>query len=123
MTSAVPDSTGAPEDDAGSALGRWAAGMSRRRFLRTGSVTMAAAAVVGAIPGLPSLLGEAESEAPGSTAMAGAASPALSDAAGLEGPVTAHVSDLSGEVSLFVQDRTIVVRDPALVARLLAAAR
>jgi len=73
--------------------------------------------------GLPSLLGEAESEAPGSGAMAGAASPALSDAAGLEGPVTAHVSDLSGQLSLFVQDRTIVVRDPALVARLLAAAR
>ncbi|MHB8506267.1 MAG: hypothetical protein ACYDEN_11235 [Acidimicrobiales bacterium] len=101
--------------------------MSRRRFLRTGTVTMAAAAAVGAVPGLPGLLGEAESDvpgaAPGATAAAGAVAPSLSVVGALQGPVTAHVSDLSGELSLFVENRTVVVRDPALVARLLAASR
>ncbi len=98
--------------------------MSRRKFLRTGSLTMAAAAAVSAIPGLPSILGDAEADAPGASSAAAGTAPALgSEASGLASPVTAHVSDLSGELSLFVENRTVVVRDPALVARLLAASR
>lgn len=110
------------------AVPRWAADMSRRRFLRTGTIGVAAAGALTAIPGLPALLGDAEADAPGASSAASAAavssaSPALDDASGLTTPLTAHVSDLSGEISLFVEDRTVVVRDPALVARLLAAAR
>jgi hypothetical protein len=101
--------------------------MSRRRFLRTGTIGVAAVGALSAIPGLPSLLGDAEADAPGASSAASAAaasaSPALDDASGLATPLTAHVSDLSGEISLFVENRTVVVRDPALVAKLLAAAR
>ncbi len=123
----LPAATPDPEEETSSGLGGLGSSdMSRRRFLRNGSLTMAAAAAVSAIPGVPALLCDAEADAPaaGSAGAAAASSgPALSDAAGLDSPVTAHVSDLSGELNLFVGDRTVVLRDPALVARILSAAR
>jgi hypothetical protein len=126
--SSLPVAAPDPEEtDSSPGSGSWTADMSRRRFLRTGSLTMAAAAAVSAIPGVPALLGDAEADSPAAgsvgSAAASSAGPALNDAAGLDSPVTAHVSDLSGEVSVFVGDRTVTVRDPALVARILSAAK
>lgn len=126
--SSLPTAAPDPEEtESPSGVGGWAGDMSRRRFLRTGSLTMAAAAAVSAIPGVPALLGDAEAEAPAAGSAGGAAAasagPALNTASSFATPVTAHISDLSGEVSVFVGDRTVVVRDPGLVSRILSAAK
>ncbi|HTT85910.1 MAG TPA: hypothetical protein VMF60_00960 [Acidimicrobiales bacterium] len=94
--------------------------MSRRTFLGRGSLAVAAAGVLSSVPGLTSLLGAADSEAPAADAtVAGAdAGATLSD------PLVAHVRDLStGEISLFNGTREVVVRDPQLAGRLARAAR
>jgi len=95
-------------------------GVSRRTFLGRGSLAVAAAGVLSSVPGLTSLLGAADSEAPAADAtVAGAdAGATLSD------PLVAHVRDLStGEISLFNGTREVVVRDPQLAGRLARAAR
>ena len=111
-------------------------GLSRRRFLRNTGLGAAAAGLVVALPGGTALLGDLEAEAPGAgtatsaaagSAVGSVASSAAADAAAGEaagaGPLTAHVaSAASGELSLFVGDRTVVLRDPELVGRLIRAA-
>jgi hypothetical protein len=121
MATVAPGVTEAPE---GGFARRSLADMTRRRFMRNSTVAVAAAGLAGAagaLPGLPGFLSSAESEAP---AASEAAPGVAADTSGLLAPLTAHISDIStGELSLFVEDRTIVVRDPALVTRLLQAAR
>lgn len=91
--------------------------MTRRRFLRNSTVT-AGVTAAGLAGVLPSVLPAAEDDG-------GVTSAAAGDGSGLAAaPVTAHVTDLSsGEMSLFVEDRTVVVRDPALASRIAQAAR
>jgi hypothetical protein len=108
-------------DVSGDETGATPSGLSRRTFLRRGTLTAAAVGVVGSIPGLPGLLLGGSSEAP---ALETGAGEAESGAAGLSEPLVAHVSDVeNGQISLFQGEREIVVRSPALVRQLYLAAR
>jgi len=43
---------------------------------------------------------------------------------GVDGPVVAHIRDIgSGEISVFTGEREVVIRDPAVAARLLRAVK
>ena len=96
-------------------------GLSRRRFLHHGSLTAAAIAAVGTVPGLSGLLAGTASEAP---AVDDGVTGAEGDAGALSEPLVAHVKDVStGEISLFQGEREITVRSPALARSLMSAAR
>ena len=95
-------------------------GLSRRVFLRRGTITAAAVGLVGAVPGLPTLLLGASSDAPAVDTGIGEADGA---AAGWSEPLIAHVSDVrAGQISLFQGEREIVVRSPDLARQLYRAA-
>jgi hypothetical protein len=92
-------------------------GLSRRLFITRSSLTVAAAGLVSALPALPAAVSTAETEAP-------EANQAISEADSLAGPLVAHVTDLqSGEISLYAGEREVVLRDPALAARLFHAVK
>lgn len=92
-------------------------GLSRRGFITRSSLTVAAAGLVSSLPAVPSAVTAAESEAP-------EAGSAISEADALAAPLVAHVTDLqAGEISLYSGEREVVLRDPALVARLFHAAK
>jgi hypothetical protein len=90
------------------------ANLTRGRFLKQTSATVAGVAAAGMLAGAPHL-----------TAHAAPALPADErSAATLQGPLVAHVRDIaSGEVALMIGAREIVVHDHELVARLVKAAR
>ncbi len=113
----VPDGDGTP--------GGGLLDMSRRGFLRTGSLGVAAAGLVASVPALPGLIGSLEADAPGGApAVTEAATEVEGDAAGAGQPIVAHLSDVaSGEVRLFVGNQTLTVRDPQLAAQLARAVR
>jgi hypothetical protein len=95
-----------------------ASNVTRRVFLRNGSLTVAAAGVLGAVPGLPALLSEIAPDAPAADATAASelASGTLADA------LVVQVRDLqTGEMSLYLGEREIVYRDPGLASRILRA--
>lgn len=95
--------------------------VSRRVFLRTGTIGAAAAGLIGAVPGLSGLLAGASADAPTIT---GVASDAETVTPELSGPIVAHVTDAgAGDVSLYVGEREVAYRDPVLVRHLLRAAR
>lgn len=88
------------------------ANLTRGRFLKQGSATVAGVAAAGVLAGAPHLTAHA--------------APALSvgERPAVQGPLVAHVRDIaSGEVALMVGAREVVVHDHELVARLLKAAR
>jgi hypothetical protein len=93
----------------------------RRLFLTRGSMAVAAAGVVTAVPGFARGLVAIEEEAPEAQAP-------LTDAAGealsLDEPLVAHVRDLAtGEIGLFSGTQEFVFHDPGLAARLFQASR
>lgn len=95
--------------------------LSRRNFLKQGTVAAAAAGVVASMPALPGFLGGAESTAP---AVESAVAGDLPAGAKLAGPIVAHVTDVStGEVSVFFGKSQVVLHDPQLAARLFRAAQ
>ncbi|MGH9060018.1 MAG: hypothetical protein ACRDZY_10960 [Acidimicrobiales bacterium] len=95
--------------------------VSRRVFLRNGTLGATVLGMVASVPGLAGLLGGASSEAP---AVTGAATDAEAAAPELSGPIVAHVTNAAtGDVSLYVGEREIPYRDPTLVQHLLRAAR
>ena len=97
------------------------AGVTRRTFLGRGSMAVAAAGVLSSVPGLSSLLGAGDAEAPAADASIAGAD---AGAANLSEPLVAHVRDLStGEISLFNGTREIIVRNPQLASQLARAAR
>ena len=99
----------------------WLSDLSRRTFLRRGTVAAAAIGVVGSIPGLSGLLAGGASEAP---AVESGAAQTEGQVANLAEPLVAHVKDVNtGEISLFHGANEVIVRDPALARRLLSAAR
>lgn len=101
--------------------GNWLQSLSRRSFLRTGTIAAAAVGVAGSVPGLSGLLAGSASEAP---AVESAATQGESELGSLSQPLLAHVKDLStGEISFFHGESEVVVRDPALARRLFSAAR
>ena len=95
---------------------------SRRVFLKGGTAAIVAAGAMSAIPGLPALVGVADTQGP---ADAGAAESAVEDAGSsgaLSEPVVAHIRDLaSGEIGLFSGTDEITVHDPQLAASILRA--
>ena len=98
----------------------WREGLSRRNFLRRGTLTAAAVAVASSVPGISTLVA--------TTAEAPAVDTEVSDAADESGaltePLVAHLKDLStGEITLFQGEREVVVRSPALARSLLSAVR
>jgi hypothetical protein len=99
-------------------------GVSRRVFLKGGSAAVVAAGAISAIPGLPALIGTAETQAP---ADVGATEAAVADAESsgtLAEPLIAHIRDLSsGEISLFNGTREISLFDPGLARSLARALR
>jgi hypothetical protein len=102
-----------------------ARGVSRRVFIRTGSLGAAAVAFVGSVPGLSGLVTGVTSDSQQLPAAAGEVDGVAASgvASAVDGPVIAHVTDAaSGDVSIYVGEREIVTRDPTLVAHLLRAA-
>jgi hypothetical protein len=102
--------------------------MSRRGFLRTGSIGVVAAGVASSVPGLSSLLSSAESDAPevggGAAAASSSAGAAEAEVSGTVQSFSARVSNLStGEMKLFVGDQTLRIQDLDLAQRLSQAAR
>jgi hypothetical protein len=102
--------------------------MSRRGFLRTGSIGVVAAGVVGSVPGLSSVLSAAGSDAPalqgGATELQGSATAVEGDTAAVAQSFSARVSNVStGEMRLFVGNQTLHIQDPELAQRLTRAAR
>ena len=92
--------------------------IERRVFLTRGSIAVAAAGVVTAVPGLVSGLVAVEEEAPE------AASAVEGEAAAMTEPLVAHVRDLAtGEIGLFSGTQEVVFHDPSLAARLFHASR
>ena len=80
---------------------------------------MVAGSVVTAIPGLGSILPIAPAQA---TEPNGALTDAEVGAAGRSGPLVAHVSDVkSGEIRIYNGESQVVVKNPALAARLFRA--
>jgi hypothetical protein len=101
--------------------GGWLGDLSRRAFLRRGALTAAAVGVAGSVPGMSGLLAGASSQAP---AIAADTTEAETEVAPLTEPLVIHVTNAStGEISLYRGAQQIVVRDPALVRRLLSASR
>ncbi len=96
--------------------------VSRRMFLKGGSAAVVAAGAMAALPGLPALVGVAESQGP---ADAGAAEAAVSDLAPantLAESLVVHVRDVaSGEIGLFSGLREVTVLDPKLAVQLVRA--
>lgn len=95
--------------------------MSRRAVLRAGAIGVAATGAVTAFPGLISELGTEAPEVDGD--VSGTSEGLASQAAATDGPIVAHIRDVStGDLSLYVGEREVAYRDPALVGRLLRAA-
>jgi hypothetical protein len=97
--------------------------LSRRLFLKRGSLTVAAAGIASSVPGmnLLSSLGPDSADA-GEAASVGSGEAASADS--LSGPLIAHVKDLStGEISIFMGENEYSYRDPQMAAKLLRAAR
>jgi hypothetical protein len=98
--------------------------VSRRVFLKGGSAAIVAAGAISAIPGLPALVGVADTQGP---ADVGAAEAAVTDAESspaMTEPLIAHIRDLStGEIGLFSGTREITVLNPQLAASLVKAMR
>ena len=89
--------------------------LSRRTFLKRGSLGVAAAGVAAALPA--GLLEEAG-------AASGSVPAEVPEGASLTEPIVAHLKDLAtGDVSVYVGTREVSVRDPGLAARLYHAAR
>jgi hypothetical protein len=102
--------------------------MSRRGFLRTGSIGVVAAGVAGSVPGWSSVLTTAGSDAPAiqgdAAEVQGSAAAVGGDASGVASSFSARVSNLStGEMRIFVGNQTLEIRDADLAQRLSQAAR
>jgi hypothetical protein len=94
--------------------------LSRRTFLTRASLTAAGIGVASVMPELPSLFGDSEAAVTPATEDAGTGLAELSSGES----VVAHISNVStGELNLYVGERQIPFRDPALVAKLLQAVR
>jgi hypothetical protein len=93
--------------------------LNRRQFLQKGSLAVAAAGVVSAVPGVAAVLDDAAPAAsPDATAAVEGAAPSMSE------PLVARVTDATtGEIQMFFGTNSAKVTDPQLVNSLLRAAR
>ena len=95
-------------------------GLSRRMFLKRGSVAVAVAGMASSIPLLSEAAGPAAQEV---SPAAGSASAELPEGAQISQDLVAHVRDLSGQVDLYIGNRQVSVNDPALARALFQATR
>jgi hypothetical protein len=94
--------------------------LSRRSFLRNGSVTVVAAGVVTAIPGLSSLLTASAADVP---ALDGTVTNVVEDPS-LGSELVAHVRDLAtGEIAVYHGTEEFTFHDREMAARLFRASR
>ena len=92
--------------------------VSRRIFLKGSSAAVVAAGAISAIPGLPAIIGMAETQGPADATTAEAAV-TETESAVMSEPLIAHIRDLAtGEIGLFSGTREITLLDPQLAARL-----
>ncbi|MDQ6615028.1 MAG: twin-arginine translocation signal domain-containing protein [Actinomycetota bacterium] len=93
-------------------------GLSRRMFLKRGSMAVAMAGVATSMPLLSEVAaGPAASDAP-------ATSSEVQEGAKMGEALVAHVRDLgSGEMHVFLGERQVVLKDPALARALFRATR
>lgn len=100
--------------------GRVMSAVSRRSFLRGGSLTVMAAGVVSAVPGLSSLLTTAATDAPS----ADGAAAGVVDGSSLGSELVAHVRDFgSGEIAVYHGTEEFVFHDLGMAAQLFRATR
>jgi hypothetical protein len=98
-------------------------GLTRRAFLVRSSLAAGAAAVIGSVPGVGSILTTAEADAPD---VEGGAAPAVGASAevgpAVSQPIVAHVVDVgTGEINFYQGTAQVVAHNPGLaqaIARL-----
>lgn len=98
-------------------------GLTRRAFLVRSSIAAGAAAVIGSVPGMSSILTTAEADTPEIEGGAGPAAGAAADVGPAMGqPIVAHVVDVgTGEINFYQGTAQVVARNPGLaqaIARL-----
>lgn len=93
--------------------------MKRRDFLKGGTMTIAAAGVLAAMPMMPALLNAADTEGPeADAAMAGGSEAALT----MTEPMVVRINDLaSGAMQMFYGGQEVNYSDPQLAAQLFRA--
>jgi hypothetical protein len=123
-TELTPSEPGEPSplplrDDAQLEFGRFSglrSGISRRVFLRRGSMVAGVAAAFATMPGLSAVLTAGEADGP---EVGGAATESSEAAIGASEPVVAHVVDAStGEINLYQGTQMVTARSPALAQAL-----
>lgn len=93
--------------------------LSRRSFLKTGTIAVGAAGAAIAAPGLRAAVRQDSASQDPETHEAD-----LPADAAAEGPIVAHVRNLAtGEIDLFVGERRVTVKDRATASRLYRATR
>jgi hypothetical protein len=93
--------------------------LSRRAFLVRGSLVAGAAATIGSIPNLGSLLSTSEADAPDIGAAAPEAATGVEAGSGAGEPLVAHVINAgTGEINLYQGTNQIVARSPGLAQAL-----
>ncbi len=98
--------------------------VSRRVFLKGGSAAVVAAGAISAIPGLPALIGAADTQGPADVGAAETAASEAEASLSMDEPIIAHIRDLgTGEIGLFAGTREITVLNPQLAASLFRAMR
>jgi hypothetical protein len=99
-------------------------GFSRRVFLKGSTAAIVAAGAIASVPGLPAVVGLAETQGPADTGAAESAVAETETMGSVSEPIVAHIRDLaSGEIGLFSGTGEITVHDPALAASILRAMR
>ena len=98
--------------------------LSRRAFLVRSSLVAGAAATIGSVPNLSSLLSTSEADTSSVSGAAAEAATGVEASSAASEPLVAHVIDAStGEINLYQGTNQIVTRSPALaqaIARLAA---
>jgi len=95
---------------------------SRRVFLKGSTAAVVAAGAIAAVPGLPALVGVAETQGPADVGAAEAAGADAESIGPMGEPIVAHVRDLaSGEIGLFSGTGEVTVHDPRLAASIVRA--
>jgi hypothetical protein len=93
-------------------------------FLKGGSAAVVAAGAISAIPGLPALVGVADTQGPADVGAAETAVTDVESSSSMSEPIVAHLRDLStGEIGIFSGTKEITVLNPQLAASILKATR
>lgn len=97
--------------------------LSRRNFIKRGSVAVAGAGLLAAVPMttlLPEVMGSGEAAVPA----AEAATTDVADAGAVGDTLVAHVRNLgTGEIGVMQGEREVIVRNPQIAAALARAMR